>query len=76
MRLDDHVAAILRNVHPLIADGFPAGLAALAGVNELDLSLALLGLVLVDNPDIGGNTGIVERVVGKLYDGIQPFSIR
>ena len=47
-------------------------MATLAGVDKLDLSLALPGLVFVDDPDVGGNAGIVEGVVGKLYDGIQP----
>ena len=50
---NDQIPASLGNVHPLVADGLPAGLIALAGVNELYFPDVLRGLVLGDNPDVG-----------------------
>ena len=32
----------------------------------------LRGLVLGDNPDVSGDAGIVEAVVGELHNGVQP----
>lgn len=69
---DDQLPAGLGDVHPLVADGLPAGLIALAGVNELDPPDMLRGLVLGDDPDVGGDAGVVEAVVGELHDGVQP----
>lgn len=69
---DDQLPAGLGDVHPFVADGLPAGLIALAGINELDPPDMLRGLVLGDEPDVGGDAGVVETVVGKLHDGVQP----
>ncbi len=43
----------------------------LGGVDELDLALALRGLVIGQHPDVGGDAGVVEDVVRKLDDGLQ-----
>ena len=69
---DDQLPAGLGDVHPLVADGLPARLIALAGINELDFPDVLRGLVLGDDPDVGGDAGVVEAVVGELHNGIQP----
>ena len=69
---DDQVSACLGNIHSLVTNGLAAGLIALAGINELHFPDVLRGLVLGDDPDVGGDAGIVETVVGELHNGIQP----
>ncbi|MNN27444.1 hypothetical protein D3C81_1409800 [compost metagenome] len=42
-----------------------------AGVDQLHLASALRRLVAGEQPDIGGDAGVVEQVVGQLDDGIE-----
>ena len=42
-----------------------------AGVDELHLALALLGFLVGQNPDVGGDAGVVEQVVRQLDDGFE-----
>ena len=35
----------------------------------------LRGFVLGDDPDVGGDAGVVEAVVGELHNGIQPVAL-
>ena len=44
----------------------------LAGVDELDLALALRLLAVGEHPDVGGDAGVVEELVGQGDDGLQP----
>ena len=37
----------------------------LAGVDELDLALARLFLPVGENPDVSGDAGVVEELVGQ-----------
>ena len=43
----------------------------LGGIDELDLALAVLGLLVGEHPDVGGDAGVVEDVVRELDDGFQ-----
>ena len=40
-------------------------------VDELHLARALLAFPVGDNPDVGGDAGIVEELVGQADDGLQ-----
>ena len=43
----------------------------LGGIDELDLALAALGFPIGEQPDVGGDAGVVEDVVRKLDDGFE-----
>ena len=43
-----------------------------ARVDELDLALALGFLAVGEHPDVGGDAGVVEELVGQGDDGLQP----
>lgn len=55
----------------LFAEVLAQLLIQLRGINELDLALTLLGLVIGQHPDVGGDAGVVEDVVRQLDDGLQ-----
>ena len=55
------VAETLLHLHPEVA-----------GVNELNLSLALPLLSVREHPDIGGNSGVVEELVRQRDNRLQP----
>ena len=44
----------------------------LAGVDELHLAAAFFALAVGDDPEVGGDAGVVEEVVGKCDDGFEP----
>ena len=68
--LNNQCTAGFCNVMTLIADGLPTSQETLAGIDQLHLAPAVLRLVLVDDPNIGGNTGVIERIVGQLNNSI------
>ena len=70
--LHDQVAASVADLHTLVAQALTSLVVALAGINELYLALTLTALVLCHHPDVSGNAGIIEQVVGQLHDGLQP----
>jgi hypothetical protein len=41
-----------------------------AGVDQLHLALARFGLAVADDPDVGGDAGVVEHVGGQADDGL------
>jgi hypothetical protein len=41
-----------------------------AGVDELHLALAVGGLAVADDPDVGADAGVVEHVGGQADDGL------
>ena len=43
-----------------------------AGVDELHLAAPGGGFAVVDEPDVGGDAGVVEQVVGHGHDGVEP----
>jgi hypothetical protein len=44
----------------------------LAGIDQLHLALALARFVIGQQPDIGGDAGVVKQVVGQLDDRFEP----
>ena len=73
---DDEIAAALGDVVPLGADGLAPGLEAMAGVDQLHLARPMEGLVLAQDPDIGGDARVHELVRGELDDGVQPVVLQ
>jgi hypothetical protein len=47
------------------------GCVALAGVDELDPALAVVGLAVGDHPDEGADTRVVEHLLGQGDDGFK-----
>src|SRR5690606_36046514 len=43
-----------------------------AGVDQLHLAFALVAFAVGDDPDIGGDAGVVEQLVGQADHGLQP----
>ena len=61
-----------RDVVALVAQGLAPLFVQAAGVDELHLARAAgAGLLVGEQPDIGGNAGIVKDVVGQGDDGFQ-----
>jgi hypothetical protein len=56
----------------LLAQVLAQRLEPLAGVDELDLALAVRGLAVGQHPDVGGDAGVVEQVQRQRDDGLQP----
>src|SRR5690606_29397656 len=57
----------------LVTQVFPEFAVKLSGIDKLYLAFAILGFVVAQNPDIGGNPSIVKEVVGQLYNGFEPI---
>ena len=55
----------------LVAQAALHGRVALAGIDELDLAPAVLGLAVGDHPDEGADTGVVEHLLGQGDDGFE-----
>ncbi len=55
------VAEALFHLHP-----------ELAGIDELHLALAGLFLPVGEHPEVGGDAGVVEELLGQRDDGFQP----
>ena len=47
-----------------------------AGVDQLHLALAMRGLAVADDPDIGGDAGVVEHVRGQADDGLHQIVLQ
>ena len=68
----DEVSACLCDFYSLVTQALSSLFKALASVDELHLSLAFLAFLFGDEPDIGGDRGVVEEVIRELDDGFQP----
>ena len=55
----------------LLAEVFAQLAKELAGFDELHFAAALSGLVIREHPDVGGDAGVIEQVVGQLDDGLK-----
>ena len=55
----------------LVAEIFAELLVTLGGINQLDFAFPWFGLVVAENPYVGGDPCIVEEVVGELDDGVE-----
>lgn len=69
---DDQLPAGIGDVVALGADALAAGFKAVAGVNKLHLARTVGGLILAENPDVGGDAGVHEHIGGKLDNAVQP----
>ena len=58
----------------LIAELLAHFLVELGAVNQLHLTLACFRLVIIDNPNVGGNTGVIEHVSRKRDNGIHQIA--
>ena len=58
------IPCFFSNIHPFIADWFPSLNKALAGINQLNSPQVTNWLVLGHNPHIGGNSGVIETIIG------------
>ena len=56
----------------LLAEALAHLLPQLAGVDELDLAAAFGALAVGDDPEVGGDAGVVEELVGQRDDGFEP----
>ena len=56
----------------LVAEALPHLDVELARVDELHLAAARLFLAVGQHPDVGGDAGVVEELVGQRDDGLQP----
>ena len=57
----------------LVAEAFLHRHPEVPPVDELDLALALLRLPVGEDPDVGGDAGIVEKLLRQGDDGFQPI---
>ena len=71
--LHDELTGSLCYLHTLITKGLATFLITLAGIDKLHLALTLSRLVTCDDPYICSNTSVVEKVIGELYDSLQPI---
>ena len=62
---------VLGDVVALVAQGLAAFFVQAGGIDELHLAAPGFGLVLAEQPDIGGDAGIVKNVVGQGDDGVE-----
>ena len=56
----------------LVAEVFAQRLEPVAGVDQLDVALALGRLAVAEQPDVGGDAGVVEDVERQGDDRLQP----
>ena len=56
----------------LVAEVFAQRAEPLAGVDQLDVALALGRLAVAEQPDVGGDAGVVEDVERQGDDGLKP----
>src|SRR5690606_25261983 len=61
----------LVEVAALVAEAALHRRVALAGVDELNLALAVLGLAVGDHPDEGADAGVVEHLLRQGDDGLE-----
>ena len=76
VELDDLFTVSGADIAALVAQGLAAGFPKVAGVNELDSAPAIGGLLVGKNPDVGGDTGVVEELFGQGDDGLQPVVLQ
>lgn len=74
IRLHDEPDAAVIEIDALVADVLAPLDKAAAGVDELHLARAVHGLVFGDEPDVGGNAGIVEQIRRQLHDGLHQIA--
>ncbi len=74
--MNDKVAAGFCDVILLVADALAAFLKTLRGVDEQHVIAMLRRLRLAEEPYVGGNTGVVERIAGQLHDGVEPVVLQ
>ena len=68
----DALDVLGRELAVLLAEVLAQRLEPLAGVDELHLALAVLGLPVGQHPDVGGDAGVVEEVERQGDDGLEP----
>lgn len=54
-----------------LAEVFAKLFVEVGGVDELDFAATGFGFVVAEDPDVGGDVGVVEDVVGQLDDGFE-----
>ena len=59
-----------------VAEGFWLLFKLLAGINEHDAACMAGGLVIPQQPDVGKDAGVIEKLVGQHDDGIQPVVLQ
>ena len=60
----------------LVAEGFRLFLELLAGVDEHHAAAMAGGLVVSQQPDVGEDAGVVEKLVGQHDDGVEPVVLQ
>ena len=68
----DALDVLRREFAVLLAEILAQRLEPLAGVDELQLALAVRGLFVGQHPDVGGDAGVVEKVERQCDDGLEP----
>ena len=63
----------LRQFAVLLAEVLAQWLEPLSGVDELDFPAPTPGFPVAEDPDVGGNAGVVEHVQRQSDDGFQPI---
>ena len=52
--------------------GRPYGLICAGGIDQLNFAFAFGAFVVVEYPDVGGNTGVVKQLIRQSDNGFQP----
>ena len=60
----------------LVAEGLRLFLELLAGVDEHHAALMAGGLFVPQQPDVGEDAGVVEKLVGQHDDGVEPVVLQ
>lgn len=66
-----HALRAVAELLALIAEAFLHLPREVGAVDELDLAPAVLALPAGDDPDVGGDAGIVKELIGQADDGLQ-----
>ena len=71
VQLNDFAAVLRQQFVFLVACRLAQLVEDAGGINQLHIALAFRALVLGQNPDIGGNAGVVKQVRGQRNNGFQ-----
>lgn len=67
----DRLDLLLGYVPPLVPERLTHRLPRLAGIDQLDLALTMIGLAIGDDPEIRGDACVVEHLLGERNDALQ-----
>src|SRR5699024_7284061 len=65
---DDLVDLLLRNLIALFSQAFAHFFIVIDGINELNFPFTPFGFIIRQNPDISGNTSVVEKVIRHCHN--------